>query len=148
MGVVEIVHSVALVQTHQLQVAVSFGLALEVEDTPFVALIPVIEGYSMPMLIVNLLHGETVQAQDLKRVVASLVGTGKDKHIAKKHPVDFLNHALDGCSALKGPFHLPQENRLGVAVAPDVGVEGGVVALKELGVALDPLVEQLESETE
>jgi hypothetical protein len=145
-GVVEVVQRLSGVHAEQLQVVEHLLLQLEVDHELLVVLVPVRDLYSVPVLVLHLVHRQTLQEHHLEGKGAFLSRLGQDQHILHQHPVNRRHPPPYPDGALEGLLHLGEEVGLFSGGCPYICVEAGVVALEELAVALDPLCELGEGE--
>ena len=96
--------------------------------------------------VLDLVHGQALQTDHFCRVPPLLVRLRQDEHISNQHPKNGPGPAPDGDLSAERSLYLAEKVGLRVAVAPDVEVKAGVVALEEFLMALDPLTELCEGE--
>lgn len=96
--------------------------------------------------ILDLVHGQPLETDYFRGVSPLLVRLSQDEHIANQHSEDRPDVALDTDLALKRALYLAEKVGFWVAVAPNVEVKTGVVALEEFLMAHDPLTELCEGE--
>lgn len=96
--------------------------------------------------ILDLIHGQPLQAHYFRGIPPLLVRLRQYQHIPNQHPKNGPNPALDADLPTKRPFNLAEKVGLGIAVAPDIEMKAGIVALKEFLMALYPFAELSEGE--
>lgn len=96
--------------------------------------------------IFHLIHGQPLQTHYFRRIPPLLVRLRQYQHIPNQHPKNRPNPPLNTNLPTKRPLNLAEKIRLGIAVAPDIEMKAGIVALKKFLMALYPFTELSEGE--